>query len=146
MNPLKRIENMADYGFAELGLEESANMHSDAIELMAEITELQSENADLKDKLEETEDALGDAVKLFAATVEKYRWIPVSERLPNQDCHVLVLTGHNKQAFSGVYSSLRGEFCGNLGGVLYHNITHWKYIITGDAITLPDKPTSQPGG
>ena len=42
MNPLKRIENMAEYGFADLQLEESANMHSDAIELMKEIKQLQS--------------------------------------------------------------------------------------------------------
>ena len=37
MNPLKRIENMAEYGFDGLDLEESANMHSDALELMKEI-------------------------------------------------------------------------------------------------------------
>ena len=50
MNPLKRIENMAEYGFDGLDLEESANMHSDALELMKEIKQLQSEKERLRDK------------------------------------------------------------------------------------------------
>ena len=48
MNPLKRIENMAEYGFADLDLEETANMHEDALALMDEIKQLQAENKGLR--------------------------------------------------------------------------------------------------
>jgi len=58
MNPLRRIENMAEYGFADLGLEESQNMHSDALELMEEIEQLQTENDKVKARNLDLDDAL----------------------------------------------------------------------------------------
>lgn len=61
------------------------------------------------------------------AELEKHRWIPVSERLPDQDTQVIVAT--KNEPFVGVYCSLRKEFVGNLGGVVYNNVTHWKPII-----------------
>ncbi|MCK5017507.1 MAG: hypothetical protein KAS32_10610 [Candidatus Peribacteraceae bacterium] len=43
MNPVTRIENMAEYGFADLDIEEAMNMHKDAFELIKEIKQLQAE-------------------------------------------------------------------------------------------------------
>ena len=56
MNPLKRIENMAEYGFADLDLEETANMHEDALALMDEIKQLQSKFEQLKNRYERLAD------------------------------------------------------------------------------------------
>ncbi len=70
--------------------------------------------------------------------VEAYNpWIPVSERLPNQDYQVMVATKND--VFVGCYCSLRGEFVGNLGGVVYNNITHWKPIVLPEQ-ALKDEP------
>jgi hypothetical protein len=53
MRALTRIENMAEYGFYDLDLEESMNMHEDASELMKEIQAIESENEKLKKVLKQ---------------------------------------------------------------------------------------------
>ncbi len=48
MDALTRIENMAEYGFADLDSEESGNIHTDALELMKEVKQLQTDTSVLK--------------------------------------------------------------------------------------------------
>ena len=103
------------------------------IEVEELINNLKAENKQLRAEMDKwnlstkniEEDLTFEAeAKQLQAEVEKHRWIPVSERLPEDDkpCLILLISGNIIQ---GIPS------CDLFGpdGILWRSVTHWKPIV-----------------
>lgn len=69
-----------------------------------------------------------------ADVVERKKWIPVTERLPETEDHVLAATQNKK----GTYNIVKAYYCHDLGtwaAGMNSNVTHW--------MPLPEPPKEE---
>ena len=95
--------------------------------LQPKIEQLQAENKDQADFLSLAKEEMDT----LAAKLEEHRWIPVTERLPENNKQVLCYIKNPSSVCSGALDSYRTGFNIGAGSVFYplNFITHWKLII-----------------
>lgn len=77
--------------------------------------------------LEKENDKLRERIKELKAQLEQHRWIPVSERLPENVATIFILTDEGAGGI-GFYDE-KGYGWERLDHAINLNITHWKPII-----------------
>ncbi len=99
---------------------------------LAEFNLLQSELDKAKEALKEAEGALVDSVKLFVKEVDKHRWIPVAERLPERGKQVVYCDMETGYVYVGYLNKPNQWWYFGVNTdkeIAEKDITHWRPII-----------------
>ena len=80
------------------------------------------------ERLKEENDKLRERIKELEASLEQHRWIPVTERLPENIATVFILTAEGVGGL-GFYGEDEKRW-ERLDYAINLNITHWKPILS----------------
>lgn len=78
--------------------------------------------------LEKENDKLHEQIKKLEAQLEQHRWIPVTERLPENIADVFILTAEGSGGVGTYGEDENGYRWERLDYSINLNITHWKPI------------------
>lgn len=91
------------------------------------MTDLGGELEGFRDHCYNTEQ--GQVAELIDRAVTALRWVPVTEKLPEQDITVLVqMPDENEWSAEPIYYTTDSHDGDDWGLVMSENITHWRYI------------------